>query len=81
MTAEREALRMGDEQLTTLFPVETTDFEFVVENEGRQSKYILNAQSLRLFGLRNDNAEDVRRADANCLKKDNKNKKICRRES
>ena len=51
----------------TLFPVETKVFEFVVENEGRQTKYILNAQSLRLFGLRNDNAEDVHRADANCL--------------
>ena len=44
MTAEREALRMGVEQLTTLFPVETKVFEFVVENEGRQTKYILNAQ-------------------------------------
>ena len=58
---------MGVEQLTTLFPVETKDFEFVVENEGRQTKYILDAQSLRLFGLRNDNAEDVHHADANRL--------------
>ena len=69
MTAEREALRMGVEHLMTLFPMEAKDFQFVVENEGRETKYILNAQSLRLFGLRNDNAEDVHRADANRLEK------------
>ena len=70
MTAERDVLRMGDKQLTTLFPVETSDLEFVIENEGRQIKYKLNAQSVRLFGLRNnDDGEDVHRAGANRLKK------------
>ena len=65
MTAEREALRMGVEHLMTLFPVETKDFQFVVENESRETKYKVDTQSMRLFGLRNDHAEDVHRADAN----------------
>ena len=64
MTAEREALRMGVEHLMTLFPVETKDFQFVVENENRDTKYKVDTQSMRLFGLRNDDAEDVHRADA-----------------
>ena len=67
MTAEREALRMGVEQLMTVFPVETKDFQFVVENESGKTKYIVDTQSMRLFGLRNDHAEDVHRADANRL--------------
>ena len=76
MTAEREALRMGVENLMTLFPVETKDFQFVVENESRETKYKVDTQSMRLFGLRNDHAEDVHRADANRLDRKNKfNKK------
>ena len=71
MTAEREALRMGVEHLMTLFPVEAKDFQFVLENESRETKYIVDTQSMRLFGLRNDHAEDVHRADANRLKKKN----------
>ena len=72
MTAEREALRMGVEHLMTLFPVETKDFQFVVENESRETKYKVDTQSMRLFGLRNDHAEDVHRADANRLDRKNK---------
>ena len=68
MTAEREALSMGVEHLATLFPVETKDFQFVVENESRE-KYKVDPQSMRLFGLCNDHAEDVHRADANRLEK------------
>ena len=45
MTAEREALRMGVEQLMTLFPVETKDFQFVVESESRETKYKVDTQS------------------------------------
>ena len=60
---------MGVEHLMSLFPVETKDFQFVVENESRETKYKVDTQSMRLFGLRNDHAEDVHRADANRLKK------------
>ena len=67
MTAEREALRMGVEHLMTLFPAEAKHFQFVVENECRETKYKVDSQSMRLFGLRNDHAEDVHRADANRL--------------
>ena len=45
--------------------METKDFQFVVENESKETKYIVDTQFMRLFGLRNDLAEDVRRADAN----------------
>ena len=39
---------------------------FQVENSGRTEQHKLNAQSLRLFGLRkNDDAKDVHRAGAN----------------
>ena len=69
MTAEREALRMGVESLKTLFPAEAKDVQFVVENESRETKYKVDTQSTRLFGLRNDHAEDVHRADANRLGK------------
>ena len=63
-------MRKGVEQLTALFPVEASYFDFVIENDGRTTKYKLNAQSLRLFGLRNnDDAKDVHRAGANRLKK------------
>ena len=37
MTAEREALRMGVENLKTLFPAEAKDFQFVLENDKVQS--------------------------------------------
>ena len=72
MTVEREALRMGVEHLMTLFPVETKDFQFVVENENRNSKYKVDTQSMRLFGLRNVHAEEVHRADANRLEEKKK---------
>ena len=50
---------------------------FVVENESTETKYIVDTQSMRLFGLCidhamcSDRAEDVHRADANrlCQKK------------
>ena len=66
MTADRETLGMDVEQLTAFFPVEAGYFDFVNENDGRTTQYTLNAQSLRLFGLRNndDDATDVRRAGA-----------------
>ena len=51
----------------SLFPVEAKDFQFVVENESRETKYKVDTQSMRLFGLRNDCSEDVHRADANRL--------------
>ena len=69
MNAEREALRSGVEHLMSLFPVEAKDFQFVVENESRETKYKADTQSMRLFGFRNDCAEDVHRADANRLGK------------
>ena len=58
---------MGVEHLMTLFLVEAKDFQFVVESESRETKYKVDTQSMRLFGLRNDHAEDVQRADANRL--------------
>ena len=73
MTAEREALTMRVEYLATLFPVDAKECTFVVENESTETKYIVDAQSMRLFGLCNahamcsDRAEDVHRADANRL--------------
>ena len=54
MTAEREALRMGMEHLTVLFPTEVSSFDCKVENSGRTVQYKLNAQSLRLFGLHSE---------------------------
>ena len=39
MTAEREALRMGIEHLTVLFPTEVSSFDFQVENSGRTVQY------------------------------------------
>ena len=69
VNAEREALRLGVEYLMSLFPVEAMDFQFAVENESRETKYKVETQSMRLFGLRNDCAEDVHRADANRLDK------------
>ena len=73
MTAEREALRMGVENLATLFPVDVKKCTFVFENACTETKYIVDTQSMRLFGLCNDHAmcsdraEDVHRADANRL--------------
>ena len=66
MTAEREALRMGIEHLTVLFPTEVSLFDFQVENSGRTVQYKVNAQSLRLFGLHGD-VNDDHRAGANRL--------------
>ena len=59
MTAEREALRMGIDHLTVLFPTEVSSFDFKVSNSGRTVsgrtvQYKLNAQSLRLFGLHSE---------------------------
>ena len=59
MTAEREALRLGVENLMTLFPAETKDFQFVVENESRETEYKVDIQSMRLLCLRNDHVKDV----------------------
>ena len=64
--AEREALRLGIEYLTVLFPTEVSSFDFQVENSGRTVQYKLNAQSLRLFGLHRD-VNDAHRAGANIL--------------
>ena len=66
MIAEREALRMGIEHLTVLFPTEITSFDFQVECTDRTVQYKLNAQSLRLFGLHRD-VNDAHRAGANRL--------------
>ena len=66
MTAEREALRMGIERLTVLFPTEVSSFDFQVGNSGRTVQYKLNAQSLRLFDLHSD-VNDAHRAGANRL--------------
>ena len=66
MTAEREALRMGIEHLTVLFPTEVSSFDFQVECTDRTVQYKLNAQSLRLIGLHSD-VIDAHRAGANRL--------------
>ena len=66
MTAEREALRLGIEYLTVLFPTELSSFDFQVESTDRTIQYKLNAQSLRLFGLHRD-VNDAHRAGANRL--------------
>ena len=73
MTAEREALRMGIEYLTVLFPTEVGSFDFQVESTGGTVQYKLNAQSLRLFGLHGD-VNDAHRAGANRLQ--NKTNKL-----
>ena len=69
MTAEREALRMGIEHLTVLFPTEVDSFDVHVEKSGRTAQYKLNAQSLRLFGLHNNDVKDTHRAGAIRLKR------------
>ena len=51
MTAEREALRMGVENLAALFPVDEKECTFVVENECTETKYIVDTQCMRLFGF------------------------------
>ena len=66
MIAEREALRMGIEHLTVLFPTEVSSFDFQVERTDTTVQYKLNAQSLRLFGLHRD-VNDAHRAGANRL--------------
>ena len=66
MIAEREALRMGIEHLTVLFPTEVSSFDFQVEKSGRTVQYKLNAQSLRLFDLHSD-VNDAHHAGANRL--------------
>ena len=50
MTTEREALRVGIERLTVLFPTEVSLFDFEIENSDGTTQYKLDAQSLRLFG-------------------------------
>ena len=57
--AEREALRLGVENLTILFPVEAKDFQFVVENEIREKEYKVDNQSMRLLGPCVDQLKDV----------------------
>ena len=54
MTAEREALRMGIESLTVLFPTKVSLFDFKVGHSGRIVQYKLDAQSLRLFVLHSE---------------------------
>ena len=71
MIAEREALRMGIEHLTVLFPTEVSSFDVQVECTERTVLYKLNAQSLRLFGLYRD-VNDAHRAGANRLQNKNK---------
>ena len=66
MIADREALRLGIEHLTVLFPTEVSSFDFQVECTDRTVQYKLNAQSLRLFGLHRD-VNDAHRAGANRL--------------
>ena len=66
MTAEREALKLGIEYLTVLFPTEVNSFVFQVESTDRTAQYKLNAQSLRLFGLHRD-VNDAHRGSANRL--------------
>ena len=66
LSAEREALRMGIEHLTVIFPTEVSSFDFQVECTERTVQYKLNAQSLRLFGLHRD-VNDAHRAGANRL--------------
>ena len=66
MISEHEALRMGIEHLTVLFPTEVSSFDFQVECTDRTVHYKLNAQSLRLFGLHKD-VNDAHRAGANRL--------------
>ena len=66
MTVEREALRLGIEHLTVLFPTEVCSFDFQVESTDRKVQYQLNAQSLCLFGLHRD-VNDAHRASANRL--------------
>ena len=73
MIVEREALKMGIEHLTVLFPTEVSSFDFQVECTDRTVQYKLNAQSLRLFGLHRD-VNDAHRAGANRLQ--NKNKQV-----
>ena len=78
MIAEREALRMGIEHLTVLFPTEVSSFDFQVECTDGTVQYKLNAQSLRLFGLHRD-VNDAHRAGANRLQ--NKKNKQTRQPS
>ena len=66
MIAECEALRMGIEHLTVLFPTVVSSFDFQVECTDRTVQSKLNAQSLRLFGLHR-NVNDAHRAGANRL--------------
>ena len=66
MTAEREALKLGIDFVTVLFPTEVSSFDFQVESTGRTAQYKLDAQSLRLFGLHGD-VNDAHRAGANRL--------------
>ena len=46
MTAEREALRMGIEHLTVLFPTEVSSFDFQVENSDRRVQYTSGLNSV-----------------------------------
>ena len=66
MTAESEALKLGIEYLTVLFPTEVSSFHFQVECTDRTVQYTLDAQSLRFFGLHR-NVNDAHHAGANRL--------------
>ena len=75
MTAEREALKLGIDCLTVLFPTEFSSFDFQVECTDRTVHYKLNAQSLRLFGLHRD-VNDAHRAGANRLQKQTNKRRL-----
>ena len=79
MIAEREALRMGIEHLSVLFPTEVSSFDFQVECTKRTVQHKLNAQSLRLFGLHRD-VNDAHRAGANRLQNKQTNRRQFQRE-
>ena len=78
MTAEREALKLGMEYLTVLFPTEVSPFVFQVESTDRTLQYKLNAQSLRLFGLHRD-VNDAHRAGAKRLQNKTNNERVLTR--
>ena len=47
MAAEREALRMGIQCLSKLFPTKMDHFDFVINNSGSAAQYKIDATTLR----------------------------------
>ena len=60
MAAEREALKMGVENLAALCPLKTQEIQFAVENEKGNTKYKIDMHTMRLLGLCNDHVVNVR---------------------